>query len=672
MSRRERAVLLCILALFAFLPVFAWAGELKAGDVTYLTSPSTGQVTGVVAGGEGIDVSPHAPDAETRAREFLSRYGAAFGLKDPEGELFFKEKETDTLGMTHTRFGQTYKGIEILGAELIVHENRGGKVKSASGNVALDIEVNVTPKLSEYQAILTAEKEFKNKYPGYGPHLGGAKLYILKPSLYDNTKDKAAYLVYKVDFSAGIAGDEAYFVDAETGDIRLTIDNLKRYDLNRKVYDCSAKYCEQNSCWSNFHTTWEITPENPYGWGYYPPTEYTFGCWETGGYEPCPHGPNPRYPGETSQDTDNLFFMLADIHQYYWDKFQLNGANGQGGNTNGSKFPLNMDVGKGYLEFCQSWQTVCPTAMYALASGVYFCKDVVVPDVLGHEYAHGVEPTRLLYSGEPGSLEENYSDVIGEMFEYWLTGTNDWINGATVPGLQGLRNLADPPSIIHEWTGMPYPDRYTSDNMYCGPDAYLAMYHNMTVPSKAHYLATFEASVGSKFFNGCTINGIDREKVEKIIHRLKTVYYVYSETFNQAYNHSLLACADLYGAESADCYEFKKALQAVEMDQVGKCQDPNHQYTRYPYCRCEDSDGGNSPNIYGVVLEAGQEYGDYCIEGNQLLEYYCLDGVKYSQVHNCAQQGKECKNGRCQLRTINSKEHWPWTHKPRLEAEPLP
>ena len=138
------------------------------------------------------------------------------------------------------------------------------------------------------------------------------------------------------------------------------------------------------------------------------------------------------------------------------------------------------------------------------------------------------------------------------------TGSADWIIG-TRNGISGLRNIADPPSAVHN---PPYPDRYHHPDFYRGNTSYDngGNHINSSVPNKAACLT----AVGGTF-NGHTITGIGLAKVEQIWYRALTTYYADSETFNGAYFALRQAAADLYPA--ADVAELTKAPQAVEMDQ---------------------------------------------------------------------------------------------------------
>lgn len=192
-------------------------------------------------------------------------------------------------------------------------------------------------------------------------------------------------------------------------------------------------------------------------------------------------------------------------------------------------------------------------------------------DLLAHEYAHlvakymrinaGGSYYSLLLQGEAGALNESNSDIMGESYERYGTGSNDWLFW---PESGGARVLSNPLASTTSVDG-PHPDRFYSPNFYCGTTYDSGGIHrNSTVPSYAAYLASQGGS-----FNNCAIQGIGLNKVEQIWYRALTTYYSPSETFNGAYTALRQACLDLYGP--ADCDQLTKALQAVELDQPGKC-----------------------------------------------------------------------------------------------------
>ena len=72
-------------------------------------------------------------------------------------------------------------------------------------------------------------------------------------------------------------------------------------------------------------------------------------------------------------------------------------------------------------------------------------------------------------------------------------------------------------------------------------------------------------------FNGSEVTAIGSAKVEQIWYRAMTQYYSRTETFNGAYAKLIQSAADLYGADSPECLQTRRALQSVELDQPGYC-----------------------------------------------------------------------------------------------------
>ncbi len=72
--------------------------------------------------------------------------------------------------------------------------------------------------------------------------------------------------------------------------------------------------------------------------------------------------------------------------------------------------------------------------------------------------------------------------------------------------------------------------------------------------------------------NGCEFSGIGFDAVQQILYRAWTTYFVSTETFNQAVVSLQQSCIDLYDATHPEYLTtVTAALQAVEMDQPGRC-----------------------------------------------------------------------------------------------------
>jgi Zn-dependent metalloprotease len=92
--------------------------------------------------------------------------------------------------------------------------------------------------------------------------------------------------------------------------------------------------------------------------------------------------------------------------------------------------------------------------IYGDGDGQYFQRFTICLEVIGHELTHGVtqNEAQLIYSGQPGALNESISDVFGSLVKQWANKQTadqaDWLIGAGLftNAVQGkaLRSMSDP------------------------------------------------------------------------------------------------------------------------------------------------------------------------------------------------------------------------------------
>lgn len=89
-------------------------------------------------------------------------------------------------------------------------------------------------------------------------------------------------------------------------------------------------------------------------------------------------------------------------------------------------------------------------AFLFFAVGDEMANPLVGFNVVAHEYTHLVTAYRpngiLVYQGESGAINEGYSDVMGEVAEYYINGDNDWLydTESKVYGYSFGRDLSNP------------------------------------------------------------------------------------------------------------------------------------------------------------------------------------------------------------------------------------
>jgi Zn-dependent metalloprotease len=543
--------------------------------------------------------------AASTAMSFLEANKAVFGITDTNTELIQGQIEQDALGMTHITYLQKYQNLQVLGTELKVHLDRYGRVYAVSSNFADSITLGTTPAITADDAKNIAIARWQSGFPiNIQPEMEVSGLIIFPKNIIDNNGRDDTYLTYPVRIylerdDGAIYTDDTYYVDAENGDVIQKMSNLRQYGTCptanasiwpcRRVYDCDT-FPNNSSCGIDYNVSAYPT--------------YYFGRSEgrpTRGPDPRPNPPS-MFGG--SNNTDQLFNLFMNVHKYYNYTYNRWGANKKGGSSWGAND--NYTRGFTHLDMAPIGLINCPGGHAWFAGSnqaIHFCLNTVVPEMIGHEYAHAVLfyeffnatgwPVGPLYYGETGALDESHSDLEGEFLERdYFNGTHNWIIGGYAP-MNWSRNMMKPESTVNSVNGLPYPNRFFDPNFYCGTDDNAGVHVGLSVPSKAAYMT----SVGESF-NGCTINAIGENATQQIIYRAWDIYTTSTESFNAFVVHTNQACQDLYASTHPEyCTALAKAYQAVEMDQAGKCSNQTEQA---PICAVKNAGTVYTMKINGI------------------------------------------------------------------------
>ena len=176
---------------------------------------------------------------------FFGEYGKAFNLSN-DNEIKSFQVTKDNLGQTHHRYKQYYKGIELAEVQYILHV-KDGKVLHANGKLIHGLEMNVTPSLSENEALQFAlaninaesymwenkknESHFKKEQNDRSVTMYPKGKLLLSAKNFDLKKENF-HLVYRFDIYAEKPMDRYYVdVDANTGEIINKISRIQSGDV---------------------------------------------------------------------------------------------------------------------------------------------------------------------------------------------------------------------------------------------------------------------------------------------------------------------------------------------------------------------------------------------------------------------------------------------------------
>jgi Zn-dependent metalloprotease len=188
------------------------------------------------------------------------------------------------------------------------------------------------------------------------------------------------------------------------------------------------------------------------------------------------------------------FKFSGDTYDFYKTVFDRNSVNGRG-----MRLESTVHYGDHYNNaFWNGTQMV-----YGDGDGELFNRFTSCVDVVGHEITHGVtqHEAALEYQGQPGALNESFSDVFGSMVKQYALNHNvdqaDWLIGAglftkKVKGV-ALRSMKEPGSAYEDdptFGTDPQPGHMknyvdtSSDNG--------GVHINSGIPNRAFYLAAVE------------------------------------------------------------------------------------------------------------------------------------------------------------------------------------
>lgn len=314
--------------------------------------------------------------------------------------------EVDQLGMEHTRFQQLYKGLEVEGAVYTTHA-RGGLLQSMTGYFVSFNDFDVTPEVTEKQALSTAiahskGRKFAWEAPGLAPgedyNYPKGELMVMAIRKYGNSPR----LAWKFDIYAVEPLYRAYvFIDAKTGE--FIFENLRIHDADvpatgTSLYNGSVNFTADN----NAPTSFRLRQASSGG-----------GIETYNMNNGINYGAATDFTSTTANFTSDNTAVQAhwgteQTWDYYMSTHGRNSYDGAGA------------VIKSYVHYAVNYVNAFwngSVMTYGDGNGSY--NPLVSLDVCGHEITHGVteNTANLVYSYESGALNESFSDIFGEMVE---------------------------------------------------------------------------------------------------------------------------------------------------------------------------------------------------------------------------------------------------------------
>lgn len=454
----------------------------------------------------------------------------------------------DDDGTQHVRFDRHYRGMNVLGGDLVVHSDRNGSFRGASTTMQRAINLPRVASVSAGRAIQAALATQAGSTRGTAPE---AVVYA---------RGDTPVLAWDVR----VFGEQA---DGTPTELHVVVDGSTGHVLESwdDVHTTAATGTGKTLYSGNVTLTTDLVSKT---YNLRDPSRgktYTISM------------ANRTSGGSIVTDTDNIWgtnsasntqSAAADA-QYgsvqTWDYFKnVHGRNGIANNGVGAY--SRVHYGRNYAN--AFWSDGCFCMTYGDGDGVNFTP-LVSLDVAGHEMTHGVtsRTANLVYSGESGGLNEATSDIFGTMVEFYAANPSD-------PGdyLIGEKITKFAPGYLRSMI-TPSADGGSADCWYSGVGN-LDVHYSSGVANHFFYLLAEGTTNGSPSKTCAAGNtlvatgsgsviGIGRAKAEKIWYRALTVYMTSSTDYAAARAASIRAAGDLYGSGSPEATAVASAWTAV-------------------------------------------------------------------------------------------------------------
>jgi Zn-dependent metalloprotease len=471
----------------------------------------------------------------------------------------------DADGTEHVRFDRTWRGLPVIGGDVVVH-SRNGQYRGASLTLRTAARPLGTERVGRNAAIVAAGAEFGTGFAG---------VPTARKVVY--ARGAQPVLAWEVVMN-GMRADQTptekhYFVDAGNGRILDRFDGIET--KGKPGGGGSGATCTTSASGTGqslFSGDVGINTVRCSD-GSYQMTDLTRGGGYTTDLANRTNGSGTIFSDADNNwgdnTTSNRATVAADAHYGVaetWDYYKnVHGRNGIANDGKGaaSRVHYGRNYGNAF------WSDSCFCMTFGDGGGsIYPLVDI---DVAGHEMSHGVtsRSANLTYSGESGGLNEATSDIFGTMVEFYSNNAND-----TPDYMIGEELYVTNPSGTKALRYMFKPSLDgTSPDCYSSNIGNLDVHYSSGVANHAFYLIAEGATVPAGFSslspsqlvcNGNTAaGGIGRDAAQRIWYRALTVYMTSNTNYAGARAATLTAAADLYGSGSQQYNGVASAWSAV-------------------------------------------------------------------------------------------------------------
>ena len=497
--------------------------------------------------------------AAARAIAGVRDHAAATHAASNQG---FKVIDTivDRDGTTHVRMQRTYRGLPVVGGDLVAHESKSGTWKGSSQTLRKARSMGVAPSVAKAVAGRAALAPSKVTNRITDQKVDASQLVIDATS----ATPRLAWKVMSGGMQAnGTPSRLATYVDAHTGKVIRTEQEIENVGGSGQSLYSGTVPLELTQSGSSYQMK-DATRGNTYTTDVNNAEDSAL-CSLLG--MGCKTGTIFSSPDTSFGTGSNSNRESAAVDAQYgtnmtWDFYKNTyGRNGIFGNGTGSY--NRVHYGKNYVN--AFWDGEKMT--YGDGDGTNY-GPLASLDVAGHEMSHGVteHSAGLNYSGESGGLNEATSDIFGTMVEFYANNAKD-------PGDYLIGEQFD----LKKHAGLRRMDKPSTDgsslDCWSSNASKVDVHYSSGIGNHFFYLLSEGSgaktlngvSYNSPTCNGSSVSGIGRDAAAKIWYRALTTYMTPSTNYSGARTATLNAAKDLFGAGSTQYGAVAAAWSAVSV-----------------------------------------------------------------------------------------------------------
>ncbi len=464
----------------------------------------------------------------------------------------------DRDGAEHVRFDRRFKGLHVIGGDMVVHSDARGAFRGASHTLRAALrQLNTTPRYEEDAAVEYARTLFNGEQTG---------------------QPKSELVVYARGDAPAVAHDvtiEGFSAEGTPSVLHVIVDahTLQMLDRYDEVHTSAATGT------ANTLTAGTVSITTDSGSGTFTMRDPNRGNNYTTNMSGRRFG-----KGTTYTDADNAWgngsssdpaSTGSEAHygmEMTWDYYKtVHGRNGIDGS--GKTTYSRTHYGRNYVN--AFWSDSCFCMTYGDGDGTTYLP-LVVLDVAGHEMSHGVtaNTAKLQYSGESGGLNEGTSDIFGAMVEFYANNPKEKPNYLVGERIYKSNAGQDNPTKALRFMFKPSLDGRSPD-CWSSSVGNLDVHYSSGIANHFFYLlaegpvvpAGFNLTPSQLVCNGNTsITGMGRDAAQKIWYRALSTYMTSNTNYAGARTATLKAAADLFGNGSTQYNAVAAAWTAVSVN----------------------------------------------------------------------------------------------------------